>query len=132
MESALRPNRPSSSVAKQPPSAISTLLGFHHLARRFPFLYNPKFSSPPVVGLPADRVWKGLARYRITDEHTAKATHRENREYAKVTTLLDTPALDLTYYSDAPGGFATIHIQSVLTWLRTRTCASQHVQGNRI
>lgn len=39
----------------------------------------------------------------MADPAAAKSTWREEREYAKVTTLLDTPALDFVYYSDAPG-----------------------------
>ena len=91
-------------LAQQPPSAISSRFGFHFLARNFPFLYDPKFSSPPVMGLPRDRVWKGLARYRVSEENiTMPLPKREEREYAKVTTLLESPALHLTYYADTPG-----------------------------
>lgn len=90
-------------MAQQPPSTISTLFGFSALARRFSFLQDPKFSAPPVLGLPQDRVWKGLARYRSTNEATTNVVHREDREYAKATTLLEAPALDFTYYADAAG-----------------------------
>lgn len=82
---------------------ISTLLGFQFLSRKFPFLHDPKFSSPPVTGLPADRQWKGLARYRFKDENVPRPPKKEDREYAKVTTILESPALDLTYYADTPG-----------------------------
>ena len=90
-------------VAKQPPSKLSSMSYFHTLARKFSFLQDPKFSSPPVVGLPHDKVWKGLARYRLDESGTEKVRKKEEREYAKVTTLLDSPALDLTYYADSPG-----------------------------
>ncbi|ORX35037.1 hypothetical protein BD324DRAFT_652754 [Kockovaella imperatae] len=90
-------------VAKQPPSKLSSSSYFQSLARKFSFLQNPRFSSPPVVGLPQDRVWKGLARYRLDEGSAHKAATKEEREYAKVTTLLDSPALDLTYYADSPG-----------------------------
>ncbi|KAK4686556.1 protein CSF1, partial [Tremellales sp. Uapishka_1] len=87
-------------VARMPPSTISTEAGFHFLAKRFPFLFNPKFSQPPVAGLPTDRMWKGLARYRHVDSYPNK---RDDWEYAKVTTLLDSPSVDFTYYADTPG-----------------------------
>ena len=90
-------------IAQEPPSAISISYGFHLLARTFPFLLDPKFSTPPATGLPRDRVWRGLARYRTAEEDASRVPRREEREYAKVTTLLESPALDLTYYSDAPG-----------------------------
>lgn len=89
-------------VAAEPPSAITGLSGFQWLAKRFKFLYDPHFSSPPVAGLPNDRVWKGLARYRLPEDQGGNM-HREDREYAKVTTLLSTRALDLSYYTDTPG-----------------------------
>ncbi|KAL7425079.1 Macrophage colony-stimulating factor 1 receptor [Cryptotrichosporon argae] len=88
-------------LAQQPPSVISLAAGFRFLARRFPFLRDPKFSTPPVTGLQPDRVWKGLARYRLAN--TTKRPHREEREYAKVTTLLTTRAVEFTYYADTPG-----------------------------
>lgn len=91
-------------VALEPPSALSSFSGFHWLAKRFPFLYDPRFSSPPVAGLPADRMWKGLARYRLPDEkNIGGGLQREENQYAKVATILSTHALDFTYYADAPG-----------------------------
>ena len=90
-------------VARQKPSKLSSFLPFHALSKRMPFLRNPKFSAPPVTGLPLDKTWRGLARYRLTDEEKSKRPRKEEREYAKVTTLLDSPALDLTYYADSPG-----------------------------
>lgn len=47
-------------------------------------------------------MWRGLARYRIPEEGP-RTYNREEREYAKVTTLLDTPLLECTYYHDVPG-----------------------------
>jgi hypothetical protein len=44
-------------------------------------------------------MWKGLARYR----DTATTVTKEDREYAKVTTLLDSAALDFSYFADTPG-----------------------------
>ncbi|WVR03135.1 hypothetical protein IAU60_000125 [Kwoniella sp. DSM 27419] len=90
-------------LASRPPSALSVFDGFHLLARQFAFLYDPKFSTPPVAGLPTDKVWRGLARYRDPDSSKNKGSKREEREYAKVTSLLETHRLDLTYYADTPG-----------------------------
>ena len=45
--------------------------------------------------------WKGLARYNTDDQATDGPEHAQ--EYAKVATLLETPALDLTYYADTAG-----------------------------
>ncbi len=91
-------------IALQPPSTISSSYGFRFLARLYPFLRDPKFSSPPVHGLPRDRIWKGLARYRMGDKEEHMAPPRqEQREYGKVSTLLETPALDFTYYADTAG-----------------------------
>ena len=53
--------------------------------------------------MPSDRVWKGLARYRMADENVTLTPRREEREYAKVTTLLESPELECVYYADTPG-----------------------------
>ncbi|ODN76792.1 hypothetical protein L202_05394 [Cryptococcus amylolentus CBS 6039] len=93
-------------LSRQPPSVISIFTGFHLLAKQFPFLYDPKFSTPPVPGLPTDKLWKGLARYRLpedSDPTTRQKSTQEELEYAKVTHLLEAPELTLTYYSDTPG-----------------------------
>ena len=91
-------------TADEPPSLLSGRLSFHKIAKEFKFLRNPRFSTPPIPGLARDRVWRGLARYRDTDDHAAhRQLRREEREYAKVTTLVDTPRLDVHYYSDDPG-----------------------------
>ncbi|WWC90151.1 uncharacterized protein L201_005084 [Kwoniella dendrophila CBS 6074] len=90
-------------LTEKPPSALSVFTGFHLLSKQFKFLRDPKFSTPPVAGLPTDKIWKGLARYREPEMGENKAPKREEREYAKVTTLLETHRLDLTYYADTPG-----------------------------
>ncbi|BEI81360.1 hypothetical protein CcaverHIS002_0205200 [Cutaneotrichosporon cavernicola] len=93
-----------SRIQLEPPSAISSFPGFHWLAKRFDFLYDPRLSVPVVAGLPADRVWKGLARYRLPDEKVQGVQLQdEENQYAKVATILSTRALDFTYYSDTPG-----------------------------
>ncbi|KAK8844716.1 hypothetical protein IAR55_006566 [Kwoniella newhampshirensis] len=90
-------------LTSKPPSAISVFTGFHFLAKQFAFLHDPKFSSPPVAGLPTDRVWKGLARYRQTEDGGPQMSRREEREYAKVTSLMEASKVELTYYADTPG-----------------------------
>ena len=82
---------------------MSSFFGFHTLAKRFAFIRNPKFSSPPVAGLPTDRPWKGLARYRTKNDNVPKPPAREEREYAKVTTLVKADSLEFTYFADTPG-----------------------------
>lgn len=47
-------------------------------------------------------MWRGLARYRLPEDGP-RVHSREEREYAKVTTLLETPLLECTYYHDVPG-----------------------------
>ncbi|WWD06286.1 hypothetical protein V865_004376 [Kwoniella europaea PYCC6329] len=90
-------------LTSKPPSALSIFTGFHLLSKQFKFMHDPKFSTPPVAGLPTDKIWKGLARYREPESGEAKGPKREEREYAKVTTLLETPKLEFTYYADTPG-----------------------------
>ncbi|OCF72268.1 hypothetical protein I204_06644 [Kwoniella mangroviensis CBS 8886] len=90
-------------LTSKPPSALSIFTGFHLLSKQFRFIHDPKFSTPPVAGLPTDKIWKGLARYREPESGEAKGPKREEREYAKVTTLLETPKLEFTYYADTPG-----------------------------
>lgn len=93
-------------LANKPPSTISIFSGFHLLSRQFPFLYDPKFSTAPVPGLPTDKLWKGLARYRLPEDDATQSPRKEGgdeREYAKATNLLETPELTLTYYADIPG-----------------------------
>ncbi|KAL1409648.1 Macrophage colony-stimulating factor 1 receptor [Vanrija albida] len=90
-------------VAQEPPSIISSFSGFHKLAKKFPSLFDPKLSAQTIAGIPPDRVWKGLARYRLPDEEDKAKKHQEDRQYAKVTQVLHTQQLDVTYFSDTPG-----------------------------
>ncbi|GMK54228.1 hypothetical protein CspeluHIS016_0108140 [Cutaneotrichosporon spelunceum] len=93
-----------SRIQLEQPSVISSFPGFHWLAKRYKFLYDPRLSMPPVTGLPADRVWKGLARYRLPDEKIESVqVNAEENQYAKVATILSSRALDFAYFSDTPG-----------------------------
>jgi hypothetical protein len=44
--------------------------------------------------------WQGLPRFQIASEKTDKY---DGHEYAKLSTILDTPMLELVYYSDIAG-----------------------------
>ncbi|TXT06049.1 hypothetical protein VHUM_03522 [Vanrija humicola] len=90
-------------VAQKPPSTISSFLGFHALAKKFPSIFDPKLSTQPIPGITPDRVWTGLARYRLPDEPGHAKKHQEERQYAKVTQVLNTQQLDITYFVDTPG-----------------------------
>jgi hypothetical protein len=48
-----------------------------------------------------DRSWQGLPRYRSSLDDGIESSHRD--EYAKVTTLLTSPELQVTYYCDTAG-----------------------------
>lgn len=87
-------------LVKRPPSELSTKAAFRALSRIYDFLADPIFSKPPRAGMPRDRTWRGLARYR---EGKAKDTSRTEREYGKLPLLLKTDTMDFTYYADTPG-----------------------------
>lgn len=92
----MRPNPYSPEVVYGPIHRFLRFSIFRHIAKAQFFLIDkPTRKKPPK--------WKGLARY-MTDAQRREAgelTHEV--EYAKVTTLLDTPGLDVTYYVDVPG-----------------------------
>ena len=88
-------------ITKQPPSRMTTRPAFQALAKILAFIRDPDFSIPPIKGLPTDRTWKGLARYQ--DHEPVNKPFVESKEYAKVSTLLETPLLELTYFADTPG-----------------------------
>jgi hypothetical protein len=83
---------------------------FHALANKLRFLSSssyvaskPSFSKEP---------WKGLPRYRAGetgDETRGNEPTDQEREYAKVTTVLDGPELDVTYFCDVAGKLSCFH-----------------------
>ncbi|KAG9008371.1 hypothetical protein FRB90_008947, partial [Tulasnella sp. 427] len=47
--------------------------------------------------------WKGLARYMTDAQRREAGELTHDVEYAKVTTIIDTPCLDVVYFVDVPG-----------------------------
>lgn len=47
--------------------------------------------------------WGGLARYHTNGDNNEKTGMLHEPEYAKVTCLLETPALNIIYYADVAG-----------------------------
>ncbi|KIO30015.1 hypothetical protein M407DRAFT_20877 [Tulasnella calospora MUT 4182] len=47
--------------------------------------------------------WKGLARYMTDAQRREAGELTHDVEYAKVTTIVDTPVLDVVYFADVPG-----------------------------
>lgn len=68
---------------------------FHDLAPIF-------FNQPHKPQAPATGSWHGLPRYFTVDD---KIKQEDAHEYAKLSMILETPILELTYYSDVPGEF---------------------------
>lgn len=91
----------SPNVLVLPPSAMSLREKFKQMSSKFAFLYVPDTSPHPLF---EHRPWKGLARYREgADKDTAFGRGSHEIEYAKVTTLLDSPSVDVSVYYDEPG-----------------------------
>jgi hypothetical protein len=70
------------------------------------FLRDSSLGKPPSYAAAyygPDQEWKGLARYRNVHEQEHRIPTLQQTDYAKVTTLLKTPMLDLEYYLDVPG-----------------------------
>jgi len=81
------------------PSAENFLFkAFHLIALRL--FRVPHAAEPPASG----RKWAGLSRYYTQNEKTDKSNAHE---YAKLSTLLETPIVDLLYYADVAGMFPT-------------------------
>lgn len=100
-------------IKEEPPSEIASRPGFRWLLKKFPALLDSKFAARPIAVQQPTGQWKGLARYRLEDEGVPAAkVQREERQYAKVTTLLATKLLDLSYFYDC-GGPAPIAAESV-------------------
>ncbi|KAG8747816.1 hypothetical protein FRC10_011261 [Ceratobasidium sp. 414] len=76
---------------------------FHELVQRLhlpvPALVAPSLSAQPH----RQKKWGGLARYHVDNDSDEKTGVLHEPEYAKVTCLLDTPALNIIYYADVAG-----------------------------
>jgi hypothetical protein len=78
---------------------------FSKLAEEMEWLSNQFLATPPSYASAYygnDKEWKGLARYRTDIEGDIGPTDPQ-LEYAKVTTVLEAPKIDLVYYSDLAG-----------------------------
>lgn len=53
--------------------------------------------------------WQGLSRYYTASE---KPDPFDGHEYAKLSTILDTPVLELTYYADVAGESLHDHVRT--------------------
>ncbi|KAG9100753.1 hypothetical protein FS749_013050 [Ceratobasidium sp. UAMH 11750] len=76
---------------------------FHELAQRL-HLPLPALVAPSLAAQPhRQKKWGGLARYHVDNDSDEKTGVLHEPEYAKVTCLLDTPALNIIYYADVAG-----------------------------
>ncbi|SCV73833.1 BQ2448_6263 [Microbotryum intermedium] len=94
------------------PAHHVTLSSFRELLRKIPQLSKKARAEKEKagqakknVGSDAAEDWSGLLRYQNSVDKGAAATHPalDRREYAKVTTLLTCPEMELNYYCDVPG-----------------------------
>lgn len=65
-----------------------------------PRFFRVGFRGDDLPAASTKQKWQGLARYHTASE---KPDAFDGHEYAKLSTILDTPALDLTYYADVAG-----------------------------
>ncbi|KAI5479573.1 hypothetical protein MNV49_003310, partial [Pseudohyphozyma bogoriensis] len=86
------------------PSRFGTLLAFRQLLRGIPRQRKNKSFQPKgserSTGT-AEWAWQGLPRYQAAFEGINEPAHRA--EYGKVTTILASPEMELTYYCDTAG-----------------------------
>lgn len=91
-------------IKDEPSSGVTSRSGFQKILKQFPALLDSKFAARPIAVQQPTGQWKGLARYRLEDDGVPVVkVAREERQYAKVTTLLTTNLLDLSYYYDVGG-----------------------------
>ncbi|QRV79612.1 fermentation-like protein [Ceratobasidium sp. AG-Ba] len=76
---------------------------FHELAHRLNLMPTPPLFSNFSAQPQRQKKWGGLARYHADNDSEEKAGVLHEPEYAKVTCLLDTPALGVVYYADVAG-----------------------------
>ncbi|KAL8281144.1 hypothetical protein RQP46_006502 [Phenoliferia psychrophenolica] len=91
------------------PPLFASILAFRHLLHGIPLLHGrglfrsaPKAPAPPPPAASAWE-WQGLPRYQSNSDEKDGALPAHRVEYAKVTTLLASPELELTYYCDTAG-----------------------------
>ncbi|KAJ9119483.1 hypothetical protein QFC24_005716 [Naganishia onofrii] len=92
-------------LANAPPSSLITRPAFKALAKKYRSLasqYSTKLPSYALSYYGPEKEWKGLARYR-DDTDIAAALKGKEIEYAKVTTLMSTRKIEMTYFADVAG-----------------------------
>ncbi|KAJ9117628.1 hypothetical protein QFC22_004478 [Naganishia vaughanmartiniae] len=95
-------------LANAPPSSLITRPAFKALATKYRSLasqYSAKLQSYALSYYGPEKEWKGLARYR-DDTDIAAALKGKEVEYAKVTTLMSTRKIDMTYFADVAGMYS--------------------------
>jgi uncharacterized protein (DUF1684 family) len=103
-------------LADAPPSTLITRPAFRALAKKYRSLASQYSTKIPTYALSyygPDREWKGLARYR-DDTDIAAALKGKETEYAKVTTLMTTPRIEMTYYGDVAGQSGPAHSRPLI------------------
>ncbi|KAG9100936.1 hypothetical protein FRC07_010370, partial [Ceratobasidium sp. 392] len=76
---------------------------FHELVHRLRLPSSTPATSSFSVQPQRQKKWGGLARYHADNDSDEKTGVLHEPEYAKVTCLLDTPALNVIYYADVAG-----------------------------
>ncbi|KAF8678264.1 fermentation associated protein [Rhizoctonia solani] len=86
-----------------PPGSLS-FETFHQIIHRLSLPFSAP-ATPYLSGAaPFPKKWGGLARYHHTNNDSSEKTGiLHEPEYAKVTCLLETPALNIIYYGDVAG-----------------------------
>ncbi|SGY18835.1 BQ5605_C014g07488 [Microbotryum silenes-dioicae] len=87
------------------PAHHATLGSFRELLRKIPQLSEKAQAAKESVDPDAAEDWSGLPRYQNSVDKDGAAKHPalDRREYAKVTTLLTCPEMELNYYCDVAG-----------------------------
>ncbi|CAE6416310.1 unnamed protein product [Rhizoctonia solani] len=77
---------------------------FHRLTHHLSLPFSAPTTPYPSSGAQLQKKWGGLARYHHTNNDSSEKTGiLHEPEYAKVTCLLETPALNIIYYGDVAG-----------------------------
>lgn len=94
-------------LADAPPSTLITRPAFRALANKYKSLTSQYSTKIPIYAQSyygPEKEWKGLARYR-DDTDISVALRAKETEYAKVTTLMSTRRIEMTYYADVAGRY---------------------------